>query len=248
MRIDALNKRAVSTAIGLAIAAAAAPVAAESTITGNIGVVSKYVLRGIPNHAEHDSTAVQGGVDYAHGSGLFAGYWGSNLDYGDASSNTGFENDFYGGYAFTAGPVSMKAGLTYYLYSNVDDSNAPEAFFSATYGPVTFGAKYLLDDVIWGNKGDTYLTLDYAHALPKGFNFAATLGYYLYDDSDPGEPGTIAPGTTTENGAFRHLNLTVSHPIINDKTTMGVTLIIGGKDRSGVEQKDTVVLGLTTTF
>ncbi len=252
MRIDVLNKRAVSAAIGVAVAVAAFPVAAESTITGNIGVVSKYVLRGLTNVAENNNTAVQGGIDYAHGSGLFAGYWGSNLDYGDASlggsSTTGFENDLYGGYAFTGGPVSMKAGLIYYVYSGFDDSNAPEAFFSAAYGPVTFGVKYLLDDVVWGNQGDTYLTLDYARALPMGFNFGASLGYYLYDDSDPGDPGTIAPGTTTENSGFRHLNLTVSHPIINDKTTMAVTFIVGGKNRSDVEQKDTVVLGLTTTF
>jgi len=248
MRIDTLSKRAVCAAIGVAIAAAAIPATAESTITGNIGVVSKYVLRGLTNNAENDTTAVQGGIDYAHSTGLFAGYWGSNLDYGDASSTTGFENDLYGGYAFTGGPLSMKAGLIYYVYSGIDDSNAPEAFFSAAYGPVTFGVKYLLDDVVWGNKGDTYLTLDYAYALPKGFNFGASLGYYLYDDSDPGEPGTIIPGTTTENSGFRHLNLTVSHPIINDKTTMAVTFIVGGKDRSDVEQKDTVVLGLTTTF
>jgi uncharacterized protein (TIGR02001 family) len=248
MRIDALNQRAASIAIGWAIAAPASLVAAESTITGNIGVVSKYVLGGITNNPENDGAALQGGFDYSHRSGLFAGYWGSSLDYGDGTSATGFENDFYGGCAFSAGPLKMKVGATYYLYSGVDDSNAPEAFVRAAYGPVSFSVKYVLDDVVWGNKGDWYVRLDYGRALPADFAFRGSLGYYFFDDSDPNEPGTIPTGTTTENSTFSYLYLTLSHPIINDKTRMSVTFIVGGKNRSGVEQKDTVVLGLLTTF
>ncbi|HEY4713402.1 MAG TPA: TorF family putative porin, partial [Aquirhabdus sp.] len=36
----------------------------EGNLTGNIGVYSKYVLRGITNAPEQDGAAVQGGVDY----------------------------------------------------------------------------------------------------------------------------------------------------------------------------------------
>lgn len=236
------------TAGGLAAALTLATPLAQADITGNIGVVSKYVLRGITSNAQNDVTAVQGGFDWSHASGLYAGYWGSNLDYGNATSVTGFENDIYGGYKFKAGDVALNAGVIYYYYTEVEDSDAPEAVLSVGLGPLTLGAKYLLDDVVWGNQGDTYLTLDYAQALPATFNFAASLGYYVYDESDPGAPGTIAPGTTTESSAFRHLNLTVSHPIMKDAATMGLTYIVGGKDRAGNDQKDAVVLGLSTTF
>ena len=236
------------TARGLAAALVLATPLAQADITGNIGVVSKYVLRGITSNAENDGAAVQGGFDWSHASGLYAGYWGSNLDYGNATSATGFENDLYAGYKFKAGNVGLNAGVIYYYYTEVEDSDAPEAIASVGMGPLTLGVKYLLDDVVWGNQGDMYWTLDYAQALPAKFSLGASLGYYVYDDSDPGTPGTIAAGTTTESSAFRHLNLTLSHPIINDAATMSLTYIVGGEDRTGADQKDAMVLAVSTTF
>lgn len=249
MQIDALKLRSMSVALGLAIAGSVTPAIADSGVTGNLSVVSKYVLRGITNNTESDSPALQGGLDYAHSSGLYAGYWGSNLDYGDTTTATGFENDVYAGYSFSAGPVDLNFGGIYYYYMNVDDSNAGEVIARAGYGPFTLGVNYLVQDVAWGNTGDMYWTLNYSKSdLPGGFSFAASLGYYVYDDSDPGGAGKIAPGTTTEDAAFRHLNLTVSHPVINDSTTMALTFIAGGKDRSGTDQKEAAVLSLSTGF
>lgn len=246
MSINKCKLRTLSLAVGVAVAAAV-PMTASADLTGNIGVVSKYVLRGITNNAENDGTAVQGGLDFTAG-GFYLGYWGSNLDYGNTATATGFENDIYAGYKFGLGPVTLNVGAIYYYYTEVDDSDAPEAVLAASFGPVTLGVKYLADDVVWGNQGDMYLTADFAQALPANFNFGASLGYYVYDDSDPGEPGTIPAGTTTEDSAFRHLNLTISHPIAKDSATMSVTYIVGGKDRTGTDQKDAVVLGLSTTF
>ena len=56
---------------------------AHADVTGNIAVVSKYVLRGITNDTESDTATLQGGFDYAHSSGVYVGYWGSGLDYAD---------------------------------------------------------------------------------------------------------------------------------------------------------------------
>lgn len=245
--------RALSLATGVALASLAAPLAAQAEITGNLGVYSKYVLRGITNGSENDNTAVQGGIDWTHSSGVYLGYWGSNLSYasGTAATPTGFENDVYGGYSFSAGPVNLSFGAIYYVYLDIDDSNTFEAVASAGIGPVTLGMKYLTEDVAWGNKGDIYWTADFEQKLPKDFTFGASLGYYTYDDTDPGsaaEPNLIAPGTTTENSAFRHLNLSLSHPLGATGADMSITYVIGGKNRSGIEQRDTVVLGLSTTF
>ena len=244
---NAFQLRALAAGIGAALVLGALT-PAHADVTGNLNVVSKYVLRGITSNAENDGTAVQGGFDYSHASGLYAGYWGSNLDYGTTTSATGFENDIYGGYKFSAGKAAFNLGAIYYLYTEVDDSNAAEVVASVGFGPVTFGLKYLTDDVVWGNKGDTYWTVDYSTALPKDYNFAATLGYYTYDDSDPGKPGTIAAGTTTNDSGFRHLNLTLSHPLGKSGAIMGVTYVVGGEDRAGVKQKDAMVLSLGTTF
>jgi uncharacterized protein (TIGR02001 family) len=64
----------------------ATPLTAQAELAGNIGVHSKYLLRGIG--LENDNTAVQGGIDYTHESGFYAGWWGSNLGY-SYNTNTG---------------------------------------------------------------------------------------------------------------------------------------------------------------
>ncbi len=248
MNMNARKLRTLTLAFGAAVAGITAPLTASAEVTGNISAVSKYVLRGITNNAENDNTAIQGGLDYSHASGVYAGYWGSNLDYGTPTTPTvtGFENDFYAGYKFNAGPLALNIGAIYYLYTEVDDSDAPEAVFSVGMGPVTLGVKYLLDDVAWGNDGDIYATLDYSQDLPNNFKLAASYGHYIYDDDDAGNPVLAAP-TTVDDG-FRHLNVTLSHPVAKDAATMSVTYIVAGEDRSGVEQKDAVVLGLATSF
>jgi uncharacterized protein (TIGR02001 family) len=223
---------------------------AQAELTGNIGVVSKYVLRGITNSnsagAENNGAAVQGGFDWSHSSGVYLGYWGSSLSYGDPSKpnpqTSGFENDIYGGYKFKAGPVALDLGVLQYLYSGVGDADTLEAVVNAGIGPVTAGLKYLTQDAIWGNKGDIYWTLGYSHDLPSDFKFAGVLGYYTYKDS-----GKFIP-SSTESSAFRHVDLKVSHPLGKTGADMSLTYIIGGKDRQGLDQSNTIVLGLSTGF
>jgi len=239
--------RMLSVAVAATVAGLATPLAAQADITGNIGVYSKYVLRGMTNNAENDGAAVQGGLDWSHKSGVYVGYWGSNLDYGmtrTSTTVTGFENDIYGGYKIKLGPVDLNVGVIYYAYTQVADSDAAEALVAAGIGPVTLSAKYLTKDVSWGNTGDTYFTVDFAQDLPSEFKFAAQLGYYLYTDSGDFETSLA----TTESSGFRHLNLTVSHPLGKSGANMGITYIVGGESRSGVQQGNAVVLALTTGF
>src|SRR5665811_2385831 len=59
---------------GVAMAADAAPAPA---VIANVGWVSNYVFRGITQTV--GKPAVQGGFDYAHSSGFYAGVWGSNV-------------------------------------------------------------------------------------------------------------------------------------------------------------------------
>lgn len=249
------NSRLASIVLAGTVATGAmlAPVAASADVTGNIGVFSKYVLRGITNNAENDNTAVQGGFDYAHASGIYAGYWGSNLDYGNSDTNSGFENDFYAGYAGSAGPLTYSAGVIQYYYMEVEDSDGTEFNGTLGYGPVTLGLKYLLTDVAWGNTGDMYWTLGYSTKLPKDFTVGATLGYYVYEDDDNNDmcaAAALASGCsiTTEDSAFRHLDLTLAHPIGNTGADMSLTYTMGGDDRTGTDQKDALVFGVKYGF
>lgn len=241
----ATSSKAVLSALALAVAVGAPSTALAGEWSGNIGVFSKYILRGITVTPESDEAVLQGGFDYAHESGFYAGYWGSSLGYGQGgadNANTAFENDFYGGYAGEAGPFSYDVGLIYYHYTDLEDADTPELAASIGYGPVSLGVNYLLDDVVWGNAGDTYITLNYETALPRDFSFGATAGYYLYED----DGDFVAAGS--QDGAFRHLSLTLGHPIGNTGADMSLTYIIGGEDRFEAEQGNTMVLGLTYNF
>ena len=55
-----------------AISYADAP-ASPHTVTANLGVVTDYRFRGVSQ--THENPAIQGGVDYAHASGLYLGAW-----------------------------------------------------------------------------------------------------------------------------------------------------------------------------
>ncbi len=249
MSIDQkLTSMAVAAALGMS--AMAMPLAAKAELSGNIGVFSKYILRGITDSPEDDAAAVQGGLDWSSPSGFYLGYWGSTLSYGSPSN--GFENDFYGGYAGSVGNFSYDVGLIQYYYLNVDDSDLTEFKAKVGYGPVYLQAQYLLNDGVWGNAGDIYWTVGYSHALPMDFNFDAVVGWYTYNDDDNsklGGCGGVTPcNVTTESTAFRHINLTLSHPIGKTGADMGITYIVGGKDRTGHDNDNAVVLSLSYGF
>ena len=239
----AIKPLALATAVSVAsLAGAIAPAQAE--VSGNIGVFSKYILRGITNAPENDNTAVQGGLDWSFGPGFYLGYWGSNLGYSDPGESNGFENDFYGGWGGSAGSVSWDLGLIYYYYLNISDANALEAVGSVGFGPVSLGAKYLTEDVAWGNTGDIYWTLSGDMDVGAGFNLGAVLGWYTYE-----KDGEFIPEVPeAKSSAFRHLDIVLSHPIAETGADMNLTYILGGDDRFGVEQEDAVVLSVTYGF
>ncbi|MGZ5126573.1 MAG: TorF family putative porin, partial [Burkholderiales bacterium] len=64
----------LAPAIGLAAepapAEATPPPTPEHTITGNVGLFSQYIFRGLTQ--TNRNPAVQGGFDYAHSSGFYA--------------------------------------------------------------------------------------------------------------------------------------------------------------------------------
>jgi uncharacterized protein (TIGR02001 family) len=99
----------------------------EHTITGNVGLFSQYIFRGL-TQTDRDP-ALQGGFDYAHSSGLYAGTWASNISWLKENASTppaaiagtynrggSLEWDFYGGYKGTVGDFGYDVGTLYYWY------------------------------------------------------------------------------------------------------------------------------------
>ena len=255
-----LSKKLTPVAIAttLALSGMAVPTVANAELSGNIGVHSKYLLRGI--FEENSGTAVQGGFDWSHDSGFYLGYWGSNLGYTyDASgtdpyTSTGFENDFYGGFAGGGDSFGYDIGLIQYVYISVDDSDLTELTASVSIADGYVGMQYLLTDGWWGNSGDVYWKAGYAFSLPSDFGLAFDLGYYTYSDDDNDKLGGNTTGAsctacvTTSTSGFRHLNITLSHPVAATGADMYLQYTVAGEDRTATEYDDTIVMGLTYGF
>ena len=82
---------ATAAASTFSVTNALAEEASPHSFSSNVGIFSQYVFRGITYSDERP--ALQGGFDYAHDNGLYAGIWGSTLEEDDNSGNS-LEVDF----------------------------------------------------------------------------------------------------------------------------------------------------------
>ena len=86
----------------------------EHTLTANLGLFSSYRFRGIDQ--SFGKPALQGGVDYAHASGFYAGNWNSNVSSGAGFPDGNLEMDFYAGYKKAFGDFGLDLGGIVYYY------------------------------------------------------------------------------------------------------------------------------------
>ena len=107
-----------------ALAQATAPVP-DYTLSYNIGAVSDYRFRGITQ--TNYGPAIQGGVDFAHKSGLYLGAWASNVNWVkqvNGASQGDIEVDLYGGYKGEIMPgLGFDVGLITYQYPGNNSGN-----------------------------------------------------------------------------------------------------------------------------
>ena len=219
--------------------------AAEHSVSGNISVLSSYNLRGFTNAPENSGATLQGGLDYNHASGFYAGSWGSTLDYSLVEEGRdAFENNFYAGYSHSVNDdLGLTIGTTYYYYYESDEeTNGFELLLGLSYKDLGITAQTLLEDTTWGNAGDTYIKGTYSYALPNDFSLDTALGLYAYEKS-----GDYVE-ETSESFGFRHFDIGLSKPFADTGVTASINYIIGGYDRMDVKQKNKVVFGLGYSF
>lgn len=166
-------------ASGIAHAQTAAP-AAPHTLAGNVGLYSQYIFRGLTQ--TNADPALQGGFDYSHASGFYAGTWLSNISWlTDSPAATGYtssslEWDLYGGYKGSFGDIGYDLGLLKYYYPGTHNTAANPGTFKADtlelYAALTwkwFLVKYShsIDDQTFGvNNSDGTYYLDFTATIP----------------------------------------------------------------------------------
>jgi len=179
-------KAAILAALLAAPAVSFAQEAEESNFSWNAAVVSDYVFRGVSQSGE--DIAFQGGVDYAFGdSGFYAGFWGSNIDFGYRAAPD-LEVDAYVGFNTDLGEkFNFDIMLTRYTYhgddndGNIDYNELITKFSMADVATLTVG--YTND---YSNSGEnvTYVNLGNSWDLGKDFSLNAGFGRSFSDSGD----------------------------------------------------------------
>lgn len=219
------------------------------SLTTNVSLVSQYVSRGFQQ--TWGEPALQGGVDYAHPSGFFAGTWLSSVS--PKWIQDGFaEWDLYVGYGGTAGDVAYKAQLYYYLYPGAK-LQSPYALRDTKYdyGELLLGATwkwftvnywytytkdyfgYNSDTLFIGtnkhSRGSGYIDLNFNYDLGSGYGLLLHYGrervknFSSFDFDDY----KISLTKTFDKGWSASLNVT-GMPKVNDYYKDDNTLSVSG--------------------
>lgn len=157
------GKSLLSSLLLAAFSAPAIVLAADDpAVTANVSFTTNYIYRGITQTGA--KPALQGGLDYAHAGGFYAGVWGSNIswlsDFGAAAAASlevdtyaGFRNDF-------AGDFSYDVGFLRYNYPGLYPSGATKPDTNEVYGAI----------------GWKWLTAKYSRSLSNLFGVADSRG------------------------------------------------------------------------
>lgn len=257
--------RALCGAVLLGGVLAAAPARADETdvpsavtVTATTGVVSDYRFRGLSQSS--GDPAVQGGVTVAHASGVYAGAWGSSIDFGavgPAASATygGAELDLFGGWSGeVASGITADLGLTYYAYPDGHVGKAeffePYASLSTTLGPATakLGINYAWKQAALnfdgGAKDDNlYLYGELGGGIP---NTPVSLSAHLGWTKGALSPNFATGRTLSYKGGFDYsLGASVS---LSRRLSLGVSYVgVDGRDLSGYS-KDAVIGSVKLAF
>ena len=168
-------------------------------VVANVGWVSNYIFRGVTQNVA--KPAVQGGFDYSHASGFYAGVWGSNIGWITGSGSTGnasLETDTYLGIRNSfATDFSYDVGLIRYNYLGsytppvgYVKADTNEMYGSIGYKWISAKLSYALGDFLTvpSASGTTYLEVNASYPIADtGYTVGAHYGHQKYK-------GTFADG------------------------------------------------------
>lgn len=184
-------------AIPMAMASTAEAQDRPYSLTANVGVHSQYVYRGLSQ--TNEDPAIQGGADYAHSSGFYAGTWLSNVSWfsdTNAGTSNSLEMDLYTGFRKTwDNGLAADVGYLRYQYpgsypslpAGTVEPHTDEVYAALGWKWATLKYSYAFSDLfgVEDSEGSDYLDLTVtvplndrfsviAHAAHQGFTGAST--------------------------------------------------------------------------
>jgi uncharacterized protein (TIGR02001 family) len=177
--------------------AAAAAATPEHSFSGNIGVASSYIYRGL-NQSNY-KPALQAGLDYNHASGFYVGAWASSIkwvkDFGIGSANA--EIDLYAGYKGAAGDFGYDVGVLRYEYTSsvavgATNPDTTELYVAGTYKWAALKYSHAISNTfgVANSKNSSYVDLTATIPVVDNVSAIAHVGYQKIKGTVPKNVGS----------------------------------------------------------
>jgi uncharacterized protein (TIGR02001 family) len=231
-----------------ALAAAQAPAPAPSPFTGNMAIVSDYRFRGVSQTFE--LPAIQGGIDFAHDSGIYLGNWNSSISGLSYTDSAGIEMDFYGGWKKSFGDVGFDIGLLQYYYPGAktgagEKYDTLEGYIGLSWKWLSLKYSHAFSDFFGldNSDGSGYLDLGLTVEIAPKLNFVAHFGMQTIKNYETLEYNDWKVGITYDAGGWI---LGAAYIDTDAETTLYTLTNSKGKSKEIAE--GTVVLSIMKTF
>jgi len=253
---------AVIATLGVSGTAFADDAASPWTFTGNIGLYSQYVFRGLTQ--TNEKPAYQGGFDFSYNFGpasFYLGTWGSNITWLTDSlqyTSSSLESDWYGGFRgnFGKSDFTYDVGYLYYWYPGEvlpifgEKGDTQEVYAQLGYKWITAKYSYGVGNSYFAVRdadGTWYLNLTATVPLwDSGFTATAHWGDQKYTGTDNRLPIVSTLGTCTSNDdCFSYTDWLVGVSYDMSKLSKGLSGVTFGVNYTNTDAKD---VGYTNIF
>lgn len=214
--------------------------AAHAETSGSITLTNDYLFRGITQ--TDGKPALQGGVEWAHDSGFYAGTWGSSISWlsdSDPDISSQLELDGYVGFRgdFGDSGFGYDVGAVHYWYpgsypAGFNKADTTEAYAGLSWGLLSAKYSYALTDLfgIPDSDGSTNLDLGVGWAFAPGWSLNGAAGKQWVK-------GTAGTGT------YAFWSVGVGKTFDN-----GFDIAVAWNDNDLVGPDDTLTLAVTKSF
>jgi uncharacterized protein (TIGR02001 family) len=149
--LKALSLALIATASTVTFADDAPALPFGLAFSGSAAITTDYRFRGVTQTLA--DPAVQVGFQLDHSTGLYAGVWGSNVDFGEDSAH--LEIDPYIGYAKTfenlPGAPTLDVGVWYYGYPGYSETNFIEYYAGLGFESLAVEGDSLSTSIAYSN-------------------------------------------------------------------------------------------------
>jgi uncharacterized protein (TIGR02001 family) len=195
--------------------------AAVAELSANADITTNYVWRGLTQSDE--SLALQGGLDFADKSGVYAGIWASTVKFEYVSvlpvfpftvttaNDSGIEYDLYAGYKGKSNQLNYDVGIIRYDYTGIDIDSSTEIYGGIGTGPIN---AVLYMSISPSDLDTNYLTVNFT-ADVQGIGIKPYIGLWG-GDADGTHFGVEA--SKNINGIDFSATLDINDEDLNDET------------------------------